>query len=411
MLCSAGLHWRVTTTEERGPMPMMPRKVCQVGGCLLLLSALCLMLSVGSYSPDDPNSNHYVSDRSTMLWPHVLGVRAVLAVKSWLADWALQIFGSGVALLTAIAVIGAWYLTRGHLRSTMAVVWRGLLCLVTVSACANLAFTSVHIRGTQFHAGGFGGKWLADSVVDGLSLGIARFVGGFGSQWLVDNAVAHFSRPGAYGILGMIALGALCVGVRHPILTALRGSLRSIGRGSWALVRGVRQGLVKIGGMIRQGGAIARWLGGVVTRRMWPNTLQPSDVQQPEMDEHTAPCSPAWPATTLAVSAEAEPATVSSAPSARQADALSAVPTAAARRKRPPAVTPPPSVGRPHGRVLRICCRRLTSWMAQPRRNGGQVRRNWRRRRIFLSKSCANLGLRVRSCRCYQARSSRCMSL
>src|SRR5262249_4922015 len=140
-------------------MPMMPRKVCQVGGCLLLLSTLFLVLSVSSYSPDDPSSNHYVSDGSSTIRQYPLGVRTVLAVKARLADWALQTFGSGVALLAGIAVIGAWYLIRGHVRSTMAVAWRGLLFLVTVSACANLAFTSVLIRGTQFHAGGFGGKW------------------------------------------------------------------------------------------------------------------------------------------------------------------------------------------------------------------------------------------------------------
>src|SRR5262249_33545542 len=298
MLCSAGLHWRMTTTEERGPMLIMPRKVCQVGGCLLLLSALFLGLSVSSYSPDDPNSNYYVTDGSTMTWQYPLGVRTVLAVKARLADWALQTFGSGVALLAGIIVLGAWYLIRGRVRSTMAVAWRGLLCLVTVIACVNLACTSVPFRGRQFLAGGFAGKWLADSVVDGLSLGITRFAGGFGSTWLVDNAVAYLSRPGAYGILGMIALGALCVGVRHPILLALRGVLRRIGRGSWALLRYVQQGLVRIGGMTRQGGAIATWLSGIATRRMRPDILQPSDVQQPEMYEDMAPGSPAWPAAT-----------------------------------------------------------------------------------------------------------------
>src|SRR5574341_1194694 len=193
---------------------MVVRKVCQVAGFLLLLSGLFLVLSVSSYSPNDLSSNHYVSDGSTMIQPHDV-VRAVLAVKSRLADWALQTLGSAVALLTGIAMIGAWYLIWGRLLSTVAVAWRGLLCLVPVSACANLAFTSVHIRGTQFHAGGFGGKWLA------------------------DNAVDYLSRPGAFVILGTMALGILCVGVKHPILTALRRGLRLIVRGSCVLVRGM----------------------------------------------------------------------------------------------------------------------------------------------------------------------------
>src|SRR5574341_168859 len=217
---------------------MVVRKVCQVAGFLLLLSGLFLVLSVSSYSPNDLSSNHYVSDGSTMIQPHDV-VRAVLAVKSRLADWALQTLGSAVALLTGIAMIGAWYLIRGRLLSTVAVAWRGLLCLVPVSACANLAFTSVHIRGMQFHAGGFGGKWLADSVVDGLSWGMVWLVGGFGSKWLTDSTVAYLSRPGAFVILGMVALGVLCVGVKHPILTALRRGLRLIVRGSCVLVRGM----------------------------------------------------------------------------------------------------------------------------------------------------------------------------
>src|SRR5215475_892600 len=141
---------------------MVVTKVCQVAGFLLLLSGLFLVLSVSSYSPNDLSSNHYVSDGSTVIQHHDVVVTTVLAVKSRLADWSLQTLGSAVALLAGIAMIGAWYLIRGRLLSTVAVAWRGLLCLVTVSACANLAFTSVHIHGTQFHAGGFGGKWLAD---------------------------------------------------------------------------------------------------------------------------------------------------------------------------------------------------------------------------------------------------------
>ena len=138
-------------------MPMAVKKVCQVIGFLLLLGVLFLVLSVVSYSPDDPNSNHYVSDGSTMFRNHSIVVRAVLAVKARLADWALQAFGSAVALLASIAVIGVWYLLRGRLLTAVVVAGRGLLCLVAVSACADQTFTSVRIRGAQFLAGGFGG--------------------------------------------------------------------------------------------------------------------------------------------------------------------------------------------------------------------------------------------------------------
>src|SRR5438270_13679753 len=98
-------------------MPMAGRKLCQVLGFLLLLSALSLVLSVSSYSPDDPNSNYYGSDGSPISRPHDIVVRAVLAVKSRLADWSLQAFGSAEAWLDGIAVLGAWHRIRGRVRT------------------------------------------------------------------------------------------------------------------------------------------------------------------------------------------------------------------------------------------------------------------------------------------------------
>src|SRR5262249_8557710 len=122
--------------------------------------------------------------------------------------------------------------------------------------------------------------------------------------------------------------------------------LRSIGRGSWVLVGGVRRGLAGIGSVLRRGRAIARRLSGVVTRLRRSDTARPSAVQQPEVYEHTAP-SPPLPAATPAVSVDGETTTKGGPPSARQAEVLSAPSTAAIRRKRLPVVTTPASVGRP----------------------------------------------------------------
>src|SRR5262249_32740303 len=152
-----------------------------------------LMLSVSLYTPEAPNANHYVSDASTMMQNRGSVVRKALA--DW-ADWALQGFGSAVALLAGIAVIEAWCLIRGRMRSAVAVAGRGLLCLVAVSACADLTFTSVHIAGVPFLAGGIGGKWLAETVVASLSSGIVGFAGGISSKWLTESAVTFLSRSG-----------------------------------------------------------------------------------------------------------------------------------------------------------------------------------------------------------------------
>src|SRR5215468_10273987 len=197
-------------------MPMVVRKVSQIVGLLLLMSALFLILSVSLYTPEAPNANHYVSDSNT-LGPDRGGV-VRQALADW-ADWALQGFGSVVVLLTGIAVIDACCLLRGRICTAVAVAGRGLLCLVAVSACADLTFTSVHIGGTPFLAGGISGKWLAETVVALVNSGITGLAGGSSSRWLTESTVLSLSRSGAYAILGMIAFGTLCVGVEHPILT------------------------------------------------------------------------------------------------------------------------------------------------------------------------------------------------
>src|SRR5207253_503857 len=167
-----------------GPMPMVVRKVSQIVGLLLLVSTLFLILSVSLYTPEAPNANHYVSNGSTMVQQHGGVVRKALA--DW-ADWALQGLGSVVVLLTGIAVIDACCLLRGRIGTAVAVAARGLLCLVAVSACADLTFTSIRIGGTPFLAGGLSGKWLAETVVAALSSGIVGFAGRIRSRLLADG--------------------------------------------------------------------------------------------------------------------------------------------------------------------------------------------------------------------------------
>ena len=329
-------------------MPMVVRKVSQVVSFLLLMSTLFLVLSVSLYAPEEPNANYYVSDGSTMIRHHGGVVGAVLDVKASLADWALQAFGSAVVLLAGLAVLGTWCLLRGRVLTTVVVAGRGLLFLAAVSACAYLAFTSDPIWGTQPHArilaGGMSGKWLADSVVDALRSGIAGVAGGIGGRWLTESAVTALSRSGAYMILGMMALGALCVGVKHPILTALWSGLRATSHATWKLLWLVPQGVVGTGWAIRQGWRIVSRLGTVVMK------YRQSDVPQPDMDEPSEPLSPPYPTTTFPVVREPQSNAEHLAPSAYQTPVPLAQPSAATARKRQlvapiwpplPALTPP----------------------------------------------------------------------
>jgi len=318
---------------------MAVKRVGQVIGFLLLLGVLVVVLSVSSYSPADPNSNHYVSDGSTMFRHPGMVVKAVLA------DWALQAFGSAIVLLAGIAIIGAWCLFGGRWRTAVVVAWRGLLCLVAVSACVDLTFTSVRLRGVQFPAGGIGGKWLA------------------------DISVVYLSRPGAYAVLCLVALGALCVGGKHPIRTALWRGLKAMEHGGWALVRAVWRGLAGIGSVVRQGWGGIRRLSRVVTRLGQADASQSSCVLQPQAHESTAPCSP-LPAAPPSLSREKATAVDRSARSARPRHAplerwlpriiaatsgvrsahqehVSPAPSSeAARRKRQPVAVAPASVKR-----------------------------------------------------------------
>jgi DNA segregation ATPase FtsK/SpoIIIE, S-DNA-T family len=306
-------------------MPMVVRKASQIVGLLLLMSTLFLILSVSLYTPEAPNANHYVSDGSTMVQQPGGVVRGVLA--DW-ADWALQGFGSVVVLLTGIAAIAACCLLRGRLGTAVAVAGRGLLCLVAVSACADLTFTSVRIGGTPFLAGGISGKWLAETVVASLNSGLAEFAGGISSRWLTESAVTSLSRSGAYAILGMIALGALCVGVEHPILTALWSGLRAISRASWALLRLVPRGLIGVVWTIRQGARIVSRLGQAVVR------YRQATVLQPDGDGQSEPLWPPDPASTCAVVRAPNSNADSMAPSASQVAVPPAGPSATTVRKR-----------------------------------------------------------------------------
>jgi S-DNA-T family DNA segregation ATPase FtsK/SpoIIIE len=310
-------------------MPMVVRKASQIVGLLLLMSTLFLILSVSLYTPEAPNANHYVSDGSTMVQQHGVVVRRVLA--DW-ADWALQGFGSVVALLIGMAIIDACCLLRGRIGTAIAVAGRGLLCVVAVSACADLTFTSVRIGGTPFLAGGISGKWLAETVVASLSSGIAEFAGGISSTWLTESAVTALSRSGAYAILGMVALGALCVGVEHPILTALWSGLRAISHASWALLRLVPQGLIGVVWMIRQGVSIVSRLGQAVVR------YRQANVPQPDMDGLSEPLWPPDPASPCAGACAPESSADSMASSASQVSIPPAQPSATTGRKRQRAV-------------------------------------------------------------------------
>ncbi len=136
-------------------MSMRLGKLYQISGFLLLVAMLFAGFSVGSYSPEDPAWNQYVSygqDRVRNLGG---------AVGAALADIGLQGLGSSVVLLLVMGVWAGWSLMHQRLQRTVEVVCRGLLLVAAVSTGTHILFDQDPFFGPSFLAGGVSGQWLA----------------------------------------------------------------------------------------------------------------------------------------------------------------------------------------------------------------------------------------------------------
>lgn len=196
-------------------MPIALSKVCQFSGFLLLVCALFLAFSVGSYSPHDPAWNTYVSQGGQMI--RNLGG----AVGANLADVGLQMFGSAVVLLVGIGIMEAWYLMRQQLRSSIAVAWRGLVLLIAGSTALHLLFRGDPFFAPHVLAGGISGQWLAAFCTTylntfGASLAItaafvlALFVG-VDNRDLYRQVWRRLRQSTAWGRYIGVALREVCV--------------------------------------------------------------------------------------------------------------------------------------------------------------------------------------------------------
>ena len=180
-------------------MLVMTRRMSQLIGFIMLTSMIFVLLSVGTYSLDDPAWNHYTSREAMSV--ENLGGR----VGAFLADWGLQLFGSTVFVFIACAALGAICLMRARIRPVIAAAWRGLLLIVAISTLAHL-------------------YWLDDPFFNAGLL-----AGGVSGQWLADLLIPHLDLPGTYAVAGLSVLWVLlsCArlsvfrGVRHVVAARL----------------------------------------------------------------------------------------------------------------------------------------------------------------------------------------------
>jgi DNA segregation ATPase FtsK/SpoIIIE, S-DNA-T family len=151
------------------------KKICQMGGFLLLIVTVFLALSLSSYSVDDPTWNYYVGDDSTVV-RNLGGI-----VGAAVADWALQGLGSTVFLLVGVGSLGAWRLMCGSVTGVFTVVWRGGILLAAISTGSYMLCSQDPIFGSAIQNGGVVGRWLAVTLI--------RYLNQTGTYFILISAV------------------------------------------------------------------------------------------------------------------------------------------------------------------------------------------------------------------------------
>src|SRR5712692_6696046 len=160
--------------------PTNNRRLNELIGFLLCVSALLLFLALASYSPLDPSFNSasvLTGSRSARIWIGLVG-----AVVS---DLMLQFFGLGAFLLPVFAtVLGTRWFRSRKIVSPLAKSLGGVWLVVFVPAL--LALLPVHLR------------WMGVIPIEGL---LGRIVG--------DILIRYFNLAGAYIVCATFVAVAL----------------------------------------------------------------------------------------------------------------------------------------------------------------------------------------------------------
>ena len=176
-------------------MLVVTRRMSQLLGFLLLLSMIFVLLSLGSYSAEDPSWNYY-TNREAASFANYGG-----RVGAFVADWALQLFGTSVFLLIGCAVIGALCLLRARVRPILVAAGQSLLLIAAASVLAHLYWLDDPYFQADLLAGGAGGQWLA--------------------EWLLP----YLRNVGTYALAGLVVLWVLFSCVMKSLFGGVRRAL------------------------------------------------------------------------------------------------------------------------------------------------------------------------------------------
>ena len=160
--------------------PTNNRRLNELVGFLLCVSALLLFLALASYSPLDPSLNSasvLTSSHAARNWVGIFG--------AFLSDLLLQFFGIGAFLLALFcALLGARWFRSRKIQSPIAKTLGGIWLLVFIPAL--LALFPEHVR------------WMDVIPIEGL---LGRIVG--------DALIHYFNLAGAYIVCATVLAVAL----------------------------------------------------------------------------------------------------------------------------------------------------------------------------------------------------------
>src|ERR1700719_863148 len=152
-------------------VPTGNRRLNEVVGFLLCVSALLLFLALASYSPLDPSLNSASVLTGTHVARNWIGV-----VGALISDLALQFFGIGAFLLPVFAAtLGIRWFASRKIQSPMAKALGGVFLIMFVPAL--LALLPVNLRWMQvMPVEGLLGRVVGDVLIHYLNLAVAYIV-------------------------------------------------------------------------------------------------------------------------------------------------------------------------------------------------------------------------------------------
>ena len=168
-------------------MLVMTRRMTQLLGFLTLVSMIFVLLSIGSYSTEDPTWNYY-TNREVASFANYGG-----RVGAFVADWGLQLFGTTVVVLIGCAARGAICLLRARVKLILAATVQGLLLIGAASILAHL-------------------YWLDDPFFE-----VELLAGGASGQWLAEFLLPYLRHVGTYAVAGLVVLWVLLSCVRKSL--------------------------------------------------------------------------------------------------------------------------------------------------------------------------------------------------